>query len=68
MSALERHHSVFEIAEMWKVSADTVRRLFTDEPGVVKIGKPETRFKRKRYMLRIPESVVIRVHSRILSK
>lgn len=31
--AFERHYSVREIAEMWNVSGDTVRRIFRGQPG-----------------------------------
>ena len=65
MAATERHYSVQEIAELWGYSAQTIRRLFGDEKGVLKIGSPETRFKRKRWQLSVPESVLIRVHQRL---
>lgn len=68
MLALERHYDVQQVAEMWNVSASTVRELFQDESGVVKIGGAETRFKRKWFTLRIPESAVIRVHERLRNK
>lgn len=32
------------------------------EPGVIEFGSDETRFKRKRKLLRVPESVLVRVH------
>ena len=65
MSALERHYSVNEVAAMWNVSDDTVRRLFRDEPGVLKLGAGERRFKRGYEVLRVPESVVVRVHEKM---
>ena len=34
----ERYYTVTEIAELWRVSTDTVRRLFEDEPGVIVIS------------------------------
>jgi hypothetical protein len=55
---------VFEVAEMWNVSTKTIRRLFRDESGVLIFGSHETRFKRKRETMRIPASVVERVHER----
>jgi hypothetical protein len=64
--ALERHYSAQEIAEMWHLSPTTIIRLFRDEPGVVKIGKSPSRRGRRSYTtLRIPESVVQRVHRRL---
>jgi hypothetical protein len=60
--ALERHYTIKEIAEMWSVSENTIRRAFEHEVGVLSFGPDESRFKRKRKLLRIPESVLIRVH------
>ena len=68
MGAFEKHFSVAEVSERWGYSEDTIRRIFRDEPGVLKIGSPETRVKRKRFRLSIPESVMIRVHQRLSSK
>jgi transcriptional regulator GlxA family with amidase domain len=65
MSALERHFSVNEVAEMWNISDDTVRRLFRDEPGVLRIANPYRRLKRGYEVLRMPESVVIKVHEKL---
>ena len=58
-AAVERHYSVQEIAELWQVSADTVRRRFAGEPGVLAIGRG------RRSLLRVPESVLSRVHNRM---
>jgi len=62
--ALEKHYSVPEVAELWHVSEKTVRRLFEHEGGVLQWGSPETLRKRGYQNLRIPESVLIRVHQR----
>jgi transcriptional regulator GlxA family with amidase domain len=68
LSAFERHYSVQQIAKLWNYSDDTIRRLFQNEAGVVRIGNGETRFKRKRWQLSIPESVLIRVHRKLSVK
>lgn len=60
--ALERHYSPAEIAELWGLSVDSVRRLFESEDGVLIIGESEGKFRRRYTTLRIPESVVERVH------
>ena len=61
-----QHYTVAEIAAVWKLSADTIRRLFRDEPGVLVIGNQKPRYGRRRYLsLRIPEFVVERVHRRL---
>jgi hypothetical protein len=65
--SLEAHYSAAQIAEAWGISVDTVRRLFEGEPGVLVIEPPQRRFaRRRRYRtLRIPASVVDRVHRRM---
>lgn len=67
MGAFERHYSVQQVSEMWGYSEQTIRRLFRDEAGVLRIGSAETRFKRKRWQLSIPESVLTRVHRHLCS-
>jgi hypothetical protein len=64
----ERHYAVTEIAEMWNLSADKVRELFEHEPGVLVIGEQHSRHKRRYVTLRVPQSVVERVHHRLSSK
>ena len=54
----ERHYTVSEVASLWSLSRDSVRRIFRREPGVLVIGD--------RYAtLRIPESVLQCVHLRL---
>jgi hypothetical protein len=63
-TTFERHYSVEELTTLWGMSDDFVRRLFLHEPGVVVFFKqrPGRRVYR---ILRIPESVVQRVHRRM---
>ncbi len=61
----ERHYSVAEIGEMWNLSQDAVRRIFENEKGVLVLGNAETRHRRRYTTLRIPQSVVERVHRRM---
>jgi len=63
--AFERHYCVSELAQLWGLSERTIRRIFTNEPGVFKWESTETRFKRGYTTLRIPESVVQRVHRKL---
>ncbi len=65
MAALERHFTVQEIAALWHLSEDSVRRIFRNVPGVLKLASPERRFKRGYVVLRIPESVLQRVHAEL---
>jgi hypothetical protein len=64
----ERHYAVAEIAEMWNLSADKVRELFENEQGVLVIGERSPRHKRRYVTLRIPQTVLERVHCRLSSK
>lgn len=66
--AMERHYTPEEIAKAWGVSADTVRRVFEDEPGVLLIENHRAGSRRRYRTLRIPASVVDRVHRRLLTK
>jgi hypothetical protein len=64
-AALELHYSPAELAQKWGVSTETIRVIFRDEPGVLKIGKPGNKYKRQYFTLRIPETVAERVHQRL---
>lgn len=61
-TALERQFTPKELAELWRLSEDTIRRTFQDVPGVMKIGTPFRRGKRGYVTLRIPESVAVKVY------
>jgi len=64
--ATERHYSVAEVAKMWTVSSDMVRRIFQAEPGVLVFGDARPKYGRRRYLtLRIPESVLEKVHRKL---
>ncbi len=60
----ERHYSPGELGEIWRLSADTVRRMFESEPGVLVFENPTRSSARRFRTLRIPESVADRVYSR----
>lgn len=60
----ERHYTVAEIADLWSLSRDAVRKVFEREPGVLVLGSDGSRSKRGYHTLRIPESVLERVHRR----
>jgi hypothetical protein len=61
----ERHYTPDELAELWAVSTETIRSIFRDEPGVLKIGKTGGKYKRGYVTLRIPVDVAERVHTRL---
>jgi hypothetical protein len=54
-----------EVARRWRLDATKVRRIFVDEPGVLRIGHPGDRYRRRYFTLRIPEDVVERVLKRL---
>ncbi len=63
VTAFERHYTAKELAALWNLDETTIRRMFQDEPGVLKIGKLGRRDGRRDYItLRIPESVALRVY------
>ena len=53
-------------------SSDTARRIFADEPGVIKVGLPSRKvgrkYRRRYFTLRIPVSVFERVQDRLRQK
>ena len=57
-----------QLAELWALSPDTVRRMFEHEAGVLVIERPRIYGKRRYRTLRIPESVAQRVYHRSLLK
>jgi hypothetical protein len=64
--AQERHFDVAEIAALWNLSQDKVRRMFENEANVMVIQEEISKHRSRRYRtLRIPESVMTRVHRRL---
>lgn len=65
--AFERHYTIQEIAKLWGYSRQTVTRMFERESGVLKIGNPPSKNRRIHVTLRVPESVLVRMHYRLKS-
>jgi hypothetical protein len=63
--ANEKHYSVIEIANLWALSQKTVRKIFEREPGVIHWGTEEKVHKRGYRTLRVPETVLHRVHRKL---
>lgn len=61
----ERHYTCAEVAALWNISPDEVRKIFQNEPGVLVLGNQTSGHKRRYTTLRIPESVLERVHRRL---
>jgi hypothetical protein len=62
-AVMERYYAVKEIAGMLGLSADMVRRIFANEPGVLdfRIVNKKAKSRGRNRLLRIPESVLRRV-------
>jgi hypothetical protein len=63
-SAFEKHYRISDLARLWGLGRETVRKLVKDDPGVVKIrlGK-----KQSNTVYTIPESVARRIHTKLLN-
>jgi hypothetical protein len=64
-TAAERHYAPSELAELWQFNVETIRRLFQDEPGVVVLQALVKKGRRPYKTIRIPQSVLERVHKRL---
>jgi len=62
----ERHFTLAEIAKMWCISHEKARRLFHNEPGVIRFHGQENS-SRKYNTYRVPESVARRVRLRLMN-
>jgi hypothetical protein len=50
-----------ELAERTKLHTSTIRKLFADQPGVIRFGRAASRGHRQYYTIRVPRSVAERV-------
>jgi hypothetical protein len=65
-SFAERHYSISEIAALWNLGRDAIRKLFENEPDILMIGASQSNRRKRRYVtLRVPAHVVERVHRRL---
>jgi hypothetical protein len=62
-TALEKHYTPGELAELWGLSVRTIRRMFQDCPGVFVIGEKMKRRGRGHTTIRIPSSVAEQVYA-----
>ena len=63
-AAFEQHFRISELAELWRVGRETVRKLVKDEPGVIKI---RLRRKKAHTSYSVPESIARRIYTRLLN-
>ena len=69
LRGLARFRGEAELAALWGLSAEAVRRMFLAEPGVFVLGRSaSTRRQRQYRTLRIPASVAERVHRRFVNR
>ena len=64
MATFEKHYRVAELARIWAVGRETVRKLVKDDPGVIKIRLGR---KKAHTIYSIPESAAHRIHTRLLN-
>jgi len=63
-TSTERHYTTAEVGSAWGLSDDMIRRIFEREPDVIRRSRSNPRT-RKYVSMRIPESVMLRVHRRL---
>jgi hypothetical protein len=63
-AAFEPHYRIGELARLWGLGRETVRKLVKDDPGVIKI-----RFgpKKSHTTYSVPESAARRIHTRLIN-
>jgi hypothetical protein len=64
LSFAEKHYRVSDLAGLWGLGRETVRKIVKDEPGVIKIRQGR---KKAHTTYSVPESVARRIHTRLLN-
>ena len=55
-----------QVAELWALDPASIRRIFRDEPGVLKFGNGKSTYKKQAHTtIRIPPDVLERVRRRM---
>ena len=63
-NAFEEHYRIGDLARLWGLGRETVRKLVKDDPGVIKIRMG----RRKAHTLySVPKSAAQRIHMRLLN-
>ena len=63
-TTLEKHYRISDLARLWGLGRETVRKLVKDDPGVVKIRLGR---KKAHTIYSVPESAAHRIHTRLLN-
>jgi len=58
----ERHYRIGELAELWGLGRETIRKVLIDEPGEVKISLGR---KKAHTTYSVPDSVARRIHNKL---
>ena len=58
----EKHYRIGELAELWGLGRETIRKMLIDEPGVVKIRLGR---KKAHTTYSVPHSVARRIHNKL---
>jgi hypothetical protein len=60
----EKHYRIGDLAKLWGLGRETVRKLVKDDPGVIKVRMGR---KKAHTIYSVPESAARRIHTRLLS-
>lgn len=60
----EKHYRICELALIWGLGRETVRKLVKDDPGVVKVRLGRNK---AHTVYSVPESVARKIHTRLLN-
>ena len=63
-ATFEKHYRISDLARLWGLGRETVRKLVKDDPGVIKIGMGR---KKAHTIYSVPESAAHRIHTRLLN-
>ena len=63
-TTFEKHYRVGELARMWGLGRETVRKLVKDDQGVIKIRMGR---KKAHTVYSVPASAACRIHTRLLN-
>jgi hypothetical protein len=63
-STFERHYRIGELARLWAIGRETVRKLVMEDPGVIKIRMGR---KKTNTTYSVPESVAEKIHQKLLN-
>lgn len=63
-TAFEKHYRIGDLAKLWGLGRETVRKIVKDDPGVIKIRMGR---KKAHTIYSVPESAAHRIHTRLLN-